>query len=261
MKAVVGFIVAVVVVCVPAYGATVVANLQADYDAHAPADMDPATGIADTEGNGTWAYSYADAEDFGTATGSLTPLSYASAGLGILQATQYRGVNSGLLLPIVTSAGAFTVQPDAASDELAIHPGYEGLAGDELWMSWTSGVSGVVDVDGWIHNISTDAGPTDGVLLSIYNNAGTLLQTYDVPSWGEDIGNGLDETTNHTFIDVNGIAVNTGETLYFHIDSKIDANGDNTGLQIVITQVPEPGSVLLCLVGLGGILAWRKGRN
>jgi hypothetical protein len=251
---------------ISARGETIaIGNLQQNYDAQTFLNnQTTATGshpVPDFKG-GSWnLYDSASKTFSGSPPSDLTLLLYSTTTRGSipLQANSFGDGGQTYALPAVSTNALFSSQPAPAADELAVHPGGSGRP--YLWIKWTAGTSGTVDINGWIHNISADNGSVstyDGVILSVLSNSGTSLGSYTAPSWHS--GNG-----DKILINLANISVTTNENLYFVIDPKSSIQGDNNGLSLDITMesAPEPGTVVLLGIGMAGLglAGWRRRKD
>lgn len=67
--------------------------------------------------------------------------------------------------------------------------------------------------------------------------------------------------TNTVTFDILDLSLNAGDYLRFAIDAGTSHSSDLTGLNGVITLVPEPGSLIALLTGLLGLGGWIKRRS
>ena len=143
--------------------------------------------------------------------------------------------------------------------EIVLHPWTEEAQGDTV-VSWLCPQTGLYDVagsiyialdprldegDGIVWNLSLGNPYTDGTSLA----SGAVARADDTP---EEAG----------IIAVSGVSIAAGDMLYFtqNVGAALDPACDASILSLTITEVPEPGTLVLILVGLASMALCRRVR-
>ncbi len=211
------------VVLIVAILAAVPASLNAAPTATMPGDFQGNNnGHPDASGSGTWHYMYSD--NINPTLGTTGLMSYWS---GV-----YYSPGSGDAYPDVQfDAGSVTMAPEVGGDTATRY----GL------IRWTSGVGGLVNVEGsWTHYWNNGDGMDVAVFADGVQKFSTLL------------------TNGTTAFDFD-VLVAPGSTVDFVVGPGAAADGswDRAYFQTNITVVPAPAALLLA--GLGtGLVGWLR---
>ena len=179
-----------------------VADVRANY---VPGVATP-NAIADTLGNGTWAYRRGD--------GGI--LAWNTSGY-------YVNSNTSLSL----HRGDTAVLP-AGATEVSFEPGATTAAGDSV-PRWTAGASetGTIELKGNIRKLNTYSGTgANGVYFTIRKNGSTVLYGAQYVAYGDTTGYAFDVTTT----------VSAGDYVDFVLNSNGDSAGDGSGLAATIVS-------------------------
>lgn len=162
-------------------------------------------------------------------------------------ATGYWGVGVNLSGATQSSAPGVNWAPD----EVLFHP--EGDVPGRMVFSWLSPRDMTIDVR-YLFGHAMDAG--NGIGYSIVLRSGATDTV--LVDWGQ----------GDSYIGRPGLAsdllkleVKAGDRLFFRFDNWGDAGGDVSRAAIFISEVPEPSSMALCVLGLVGLLVCGRRRR
>ena len=172
-------------------------------------------------------------------TGDIEAWSYA-AGYPDGSATPYIGHNT------LTTTDTFFHLP---ADLLQLHPG-DPTSTQPMYvvLRWTSPLSaGTVDVSGLFSSMFNPGATTDAYIL--VDGIALPLYSFTFSGVGADHNFGLT------------VPVTLGTTIDFVIGPHGDYNGDSTGLNVTISDVPEPAAGLWVAAGLLSLGLLRRVRQ
>ena len=235
--------------------AAIIAQLRPDFDnaAHVNEQSSGDADIADTLGTGTWRF-YASITENPTDGGAgLFDLEYTTSAVSNRTANAYihtaasqalglPGISSGQL---IDSAG----QGTPASNEVAVHPGNQSdtTTKEFLVIRWTSGAGGTgpVNIAGSADILQTSV---SGITFAIFDDAGSAIQA------STDVGD------PQFAFDIDTTVTNSGDDIWFVVGHDGDWANDQTGISATLSTIPEPSTIVLAVLGLLGMLGFRRRR-
>lgn len=190
----------------------------------------------------TWQYGYAAGQGVSGMDGLFG--GYSTPCLGADFDYGWRNVGEG------TFADHYVGKRTAAS-ELGVHPFTlpDGTVPYTTVVAWKSPITGIVDVSLSVSSLADGEG-ADGVGYALYQQGNETALKSGL----------LDPLASSGTLMQSGLAVSTGDMLYLHVAPRGSNAYDFSGITFSVSQVPEPGAMMLLICGVGGLLAyaWRR---
>jgi hypothetical protein len=194
--------------------------------------------------NGVWSYGY------GVGGSSFNTMNVASVSCITYAGTSCFSVGGGL--PIIgrnETASPITIAGTALipTDVLWMHPGDADNLDSIL--RFTAPVAGDYSFAGAFSRLDF-TGNGDGVVVSVFENGNLLFfNMVSPPIYDTSVAFG------------QTLTLSANDVLDFSVNRNAEYTYDSTGLSLVVSLIPEPGTLTLLSVGLAGLLVLRPRRG